>query len=66
MDFHQVVPRLGEVISGQREAYSYLPQSADRFLRPEDLAAVMEAVGLRQVRYHKLMLGTVVLHVGVK
>lgn len=64
--FHQVVPRVGGLISGQRDAYSYLPRSADSFLRPDELAAVMEAVGLRQVRYWMLMLGTVALHVGVK
>jgi demethylmenaquinone methyltransferase/2-methoxy-6-polyprenyl-1,4-benzoquinol methylase len=64
--FHQIVPRLGGLISGQTEAYSYLPRSADAFLRPAELAAVMEAVGLRQVRYQTLMLGTVALHVGIK
>jgi demethylmenaquinone methyltransferase/2-methoxy-6-polyprenyl-1,4-benzoquinol methylase len=64
--FYQVVPRLGGLISGQPDAYAYLPRSADRFLRPDELAAVMETVGLHQVRYHMLMLGTVALHVGVK
>jgi len=64
--FHQVVPRLGGLISGQPDAYAYLPRSADAFLRPDELAAVMEAVGLRQVHYRMLMLGTVALHVGIK
>jgi demethylmenaquinone methyltransferase/2-methoxy-6-polyprenyl-1,4-benzoquinol methylase len=64
--FYQVVPRLGGLISGQPDAYAYLPRSADRFLRPDELAAVMETVGLHQVRYHMLMLGTVALHVGIK
>lgn len=64
--FHQVVPRLGGLISGHRDAYAYLPQSADAFLRPDQLASVMEATGLRQVRYRMLMAGAVALHVGVK
>ena len=64
--FHQIVPRLGRLISGQADAYSYLPRSADAFLRPAELAALMEAVGLCQVRYRTLMLGTVALHVGIK
>jgi len=64
--FHQIVPRLGGIISGQPDAYAYLPRSADAFLRPDELAAVMESVGLRQVRYQMLMLGTVALHVGFK
>ncbi len=64
--FHQVVPRLGGLISGQLDAYTYLPRSADSFLRPDELAAVMESVGLDDVYYQMLMLGTVALHVGAK
>lgn len=64
--FYQVVPRLGGLISGQPDAYHYLPRSADSFLRPKQLAALMESAGLRQVSYRMLMLGTVALHVGVK
>jgi demethylmenaquinone methyltransferase/2-methoxy-6-polyprenyl-1,4-benzoquinol methylase len=64
--FYQIVPRLGGLISGQPDAYAYLPRSADAFLRPDELAAVMESVGLRRVRYQMLMLGTVALHVAVK
>jgi demethylmenaquinone methyltransferase/2-methoxy-6-polyprenyl-1,4-benzoquinol methylase len=64
--FRQVVPRLGGLISGQPDAYSYLPRSADSFIRPAELAALLESAGLRQVSYRMLMLGTVALHVGVK
>lgn len=64
--FHQVVPRLGGFISGQGDAYAYLPRSADSFLRPDELAKVMEAVGLHHVRYRMLMLDTVALHMGIK
>jgi demethylmenaquinone methyltransferase/2-methoxy-6-polyprenyl-1,4-benzoquinol methylase len=64
--FHQIVPRLGGLISGQADAYAYLPRSADAFLRPGELAAAMEAAGLREVSYQMLMLGTVALHKGVK
>ncbi|MCB0155655.1 MAG: bifunctional demethylmenaquinone methyltransferase/2-methoxy-6-polyprenyl-1,4-benzoquinol methylase UbiE [Anaerolineae bacterium] len=64
--FHNVVPVLGGLITGQGDAYSYLPSSADAFLRPEELQAEMEEVGLDQVGYTKLMLNTVALHVGIK
>jgi demethylmenaquinone methyltransferase/2-methoxy-6-polyprenyl-1,4-benzoquinol methylase len=64
--FHQIVPRLGGLISGQADAYAYLPRSADAFLRPDELAAAMEAAGLHEVSYQMLMLGTVALHKGVK
>jgi len=64
--FFRVVPLLGGIISGQREAYSYLPQSAQAFLTAEQLAAKMEAVGFRQVRFRRLMFGAVAVHIGVK
>jgi demethylmenaquinone methyltransferase/2-methoxy-6-polyprenyl-1,4-benzoquinol methylase len=64
--FHRVVPFLGGLISGQPDAYTYLPASAELFLRPDDLKAEMEKVGLRQVRYTMLMFNTVALHVGIK
>lgn len=64
--FHRIVPLLGGLISGQRDAYSYLPASADAFLRPEELKSEMEKVGLRQVGYTMLMFSTVALHAGVK
>lgn len=64
--FYNVVPLLGGWISGQPQAYSYLPASADAFLRPEELKAEMEKAGLRHVRYQMLMFNTVALHVGTK
>ncbi|HMQ50737.1 MAG TPA: ubiquinone/menaquinone biosynthesis methyltransferase [Anaerolineae bacterium] len=64
--FHNVVPVLGGFISGQREAYSYLPASADAFLRPDELTSAMRSAGLNPVNYEMLMVNTVALHVGVK
>jgi demethylmenaquinone methyltransferase/2-methoxy-6-polyprenyl-1,4-benzoquinol methylase len=64
--FHRVVPFLGGLISGQRDAYQYLPASADVFLRPAELKAEMEKAGLGDVRYTMLMFNTVALHVGIK
>jgi len=64
--FHQLVPRLGGLISGQGDAYAYLPRSADAFLRPDQLAEVMESIGLQRVRYRTALSGIVAIHVGVK
>jgi demethylmenaquinone methyltransferase/2-methoxy-6-polyprenyl-1,4-benzoquinol methylase len=64
--FFRLVPLLGGLISGQRRAYTYLPHSTERFPEPDALKAIMEGVGLRDVRYQRLMLGTVAIHVGVK
>ncbi|HKW91790.1 MAG TPA: ubiquinone/menaquinone biosynthesis methyltransferase [Methylomirabilota bacterium] len=63
--FHHVVPWVGHLVGGDREAYTYLPQSVDRFVTPAQLSALMEKVGLRGVSYRRLGLGTVSVHTGI-
>ena len=62
--FHRVVPAVGALVAGNREAYTYLPRSVDRFVTPAELARLMESVGLRDVRVRRVGLGTVTIHVG--
>ena len=64
--FNKIVPFVGGLISGQRDAYTYLPQSVNEFLTPDEVKAIMERAGLREVTYQRLMLSTVAIHVGVK
>ncbi len=64
--FFRLVPLIGGLISGQPQAYRYLPQSTINFPRPAELARIMLSVGLRDVRYQTAMLGTVALHWGTK
>jgi demethylmenaquinone methyltransferase/2-methoxy-6-polyprenyl-1,4-benzoquinol methylase len=62
--FHRWVPLLGALVAGDAAAYTYLPESVDRFPSPTALADVMRGAGLRDVQYALLGLGTVSLHVG--
>lgn len=62
----RVIPCLGELISGDRDAYTYLPESTRRFMPPAVLARVMAGAGLVRVRYQTFMFGTMCIHVGVK
>jgi demethylmenaquinone methyltransferase/2-methoxy-6-polyprenyl-1,4-benzoquinol methylase len=64
--FRHVVPFVGGLISGQWDAYAYLPASTETFLRPNELKTEMEKVGLGEVGYTMLMFNTIALHVGVK
>ena len=64
--FHRLVPIMGRIIAGDGEAYSYLPQSVDRFFSRDGLAALFGQVGLRQVGSRSLGLGTVAISWGVK
>jgi demethylmenaquinone methyltransferase/2-methoxy-6-polyprenyl-1,4-benzoquinol methylase len=62
--FDRVVPRLGRVLGRDGAAYAYLPASVRRFPEPPELAARMEAAGLRDVRWRPLAGGIVALHGG--
>jgi demethylmenaquinone methyltransferase/2-methoxy-6-polyprenyl-1,4-benzoquinol methylase len=62
--FDRVVPALGR-LTGNAQAYSYLPSSVRRFPGPEELAAVMSRSGLTGVRYVLTAGGIIALHVGV-
>ncbi len=63
---HAVIPALGRLLSGQGDAYNYLPNSTEAFLSPEQLQAAMESAGLHDVRFRRLMFGTIAIHVGVR
>jgi demethylmenaquinone methyltransferase/2-methoxy-6-polyprenyl-1,4-benzoquinol methylase len=63
--FHRVVPLVGALVARNRQAYTYLPQSVERFVTPRQLATLMSATGLRDVRYQRFALGTIALHAGV-
>lgn len=64
--FGQVVPLIGKLISGEYEAYKYLPDSVKRFPNADELAETFREAGLVDVKYSLLGFGTVALHVGVK
>jgi demethylmenaquinone methyltransferase/2-methoxy-6-polyprenyl-1,4-benzoquinol methylase len=55
---------LGALVTGDRAAYQYLAESIRRFPAQDELAAMMEAAGLGQVRYRNLSGGIAALHSG--
>ncbi|HEY6041096.1 MAG TPA: class I SAM-dependent methyltransferase, partial [Anaerolineae bacterium] len=64
--FYRLVPLLGGLISGQLDAYRYLPQSLSDFVAADELARIMMSAGVREVKFRLLMLGTVAIHWGLK
>ena len=63
--FHRVVPVVGAAVAGDRHAYTYLPDSVDRFVTPPELARLMARAGLRDVSYRRLALGTIAIHTAI-
>jgi len=59
---HMVIPLLGRIFAGDSEAYTYLPQSTERFIEAGALAARMSDAGFRDVIFIRRMLGTIALH----
>jgi demethylmenaquinone methyltransferase/2-methoxy-6-polyprenyl-1,4-benzoquinol methylase len=64
--FGQVVPVIGGIVSRDREAYRYLPESVRNFPSAVSLAEMMHAAGLVDVRWRFFGGGAVALHVGTK
>ena len=62
--FDRLVPLIG-TLAGDRDAYSYLPESVKRFPTPERLAAKMRrAPGLERIRWTILAGGIIAIHSG--
>jgi demethylmenaquinone methyltransferase/2-methoxy-6-polyprenyl-1,4-benzoquinol methylase len=59
--FH-IVPLLGRIVTGDRDAYTYLVESIRGFPRQGELAEMIAAAGLEQVRYRNLTGGIAALH----
>ncbi len=62
----RVLPRIGGMISGSPEAYSYLPESIRKFPGAEQLAEEMRRAGFQSVAFERMTGGAVALHIGLK
>jgi demethylmenaquinone methyltransferase / 2-methoxy-6-polyprenyl-1,4-benzoquinol methylase len=60
----RAVPLLGRLVSRDASAYAYLPASVEAFPRVGELAAIMAGAGLERVRFRRLGLEAVAIHVG--
>jgi demethylmenaquinone methyltransferase/2-methoxy-6-polyprenyl-1,4-benzoquinol methylase len=58
----QFVPLLGQVVTGDRDAYAYLVESIRRFPRQSELAEMIARAGLEQVKFRNLTGGVAALH----
>jgi len=63
---HRVIPFLGGLLTGSQDAYTYLPDTSERFLLAEDLMQIIQAAGFQHTGYQRMMFGTVAIHWGRK
>jgi demethylmenaquinone methyltransferase/2-methoxy-6-polyprenyl-1,4-benzoquinol methylase len=59
-----ILPTIGGMISGSKDAYTYLPESVRKFPGATDLASQMRDAGFANVRFERMTAGIVALHIG--
>ena len=62
--FHTVLPRVGALVSGDKEAYAYLPRSVSTWPGPAEFQAEIEDAGFTGCGYRSLTGGIAFLHWG--
>jgi len=61
-----VIPRMGQIIAGDRESYQYLVESIRNFPDQETFLGMVRAAGFDNAKYRNLTLGVAALHSGWK
>ena len=64
--FYRLVPAIGGLVTGEPDAYTYLPNSLTHFPRAGELAQMLLEAGFVRVDVHLRAMGTIALHVATK
>jgi demethylmenaquinone methyltransferase/2-methoxy-6-polyprenyl-1,4-benzoquinol methylase len=64
--FHRVLPLLGGLVSGNFEAYRYLPRSVEGFPPRAEFSRMMSEAGFASVEWTDFTMGVATLYVGKK
>lgn len=60
----QVLPRMGQLVAGDRDSYQYLAESIRQFPPQQEMVRRLEAAGLKQVTVRNLSGGIAAIHSG--
>ena len=63
---HQILPRLGELVTGSRDSYRYLAESIAVHPDQRTLREMMRAAGFASCQYFNLSAGIVAIHRGAR
>lgn len=64
--FKQILPLVGGIISGHRDAYQYLPNTVYAFPQGEQFLAEMRTAGFTNLSYRKMSFGIASVYYGKK
>ncbi|MBP5797462.1 MAG: bifunctional demethylmenaquinone methyltransferase/2-methoxy-6-polyprenyl-1,4-benzoquinol methylase UbiE [Bacteroidales bacterium] len=62
--FNHLLPRIGQTVSKNNTAYTYLPASVAAFPNPEEFTRLLEVAGLRHIKRQTLSSGIATLYTG--
>ena len=57
--FTKVLPTVGKIVSKDKEAYTYLPESVNSFDAKVDLKSLLKEAGFKKIEVHQLTFGIV-------
>jgi demethylmenaquinone methyltransferase/2-methoxy-6-polyprenyl-1,4-benzoquinol methylase len=61
-----IMPTIGKIFSKDNQAYTYLPDSIQRFPEREEIVKMLLRAGFEQAKWEDLSAGIVTMHVGKK
>ncbi len=64
--FFHILPIVGGLLTGRKDAYAYLPASVSDFPPPEHVVELLEGAGFENVRVELLTAGIVAMYSGVR
>ncbi|RPH29082.1 MAG: bifunctional demethylmenaquinone methyltransferase/2-methoxy-6-polyprenyl-1,4-benzoquinol methylase UbiE [Bacteroidales bacterium] len=64
--FRAILPLVGRMVSGHKQAYTYLPESVSAFSDGNDFILLMEKAGFLGCKFKKLSFGIATIYEGVK
>ena len=63
---HRLLPRIGGMISKDKQAYTYLPDSVEEFPAPERFAEILKGVGFKSVKLSSQSFGIAYIYNATK
>ena len=64
--FNTILPKIGTLLSDDRSAYTYLPNSVKNFPNGKEFIKILDNIGFRKTSYFPLTFGIVSLYVAIK
>ena len=66
LHMHFIIPTLGVLLTGSRDAYRYLPETTEGFVTAEEMTSRMAKAGFQKISFQRFMFGTIAIHRGEK